>query len=243
MPGFVAGAMQVNVRIPDSVPAGPSTLALFSASGGSSQAQSIYMLSDPPVLTGITPASPVPQTVGSGNYLTLNGSNLITIKAVNFYLGGKPINLQPQSFQACTATACTYFVSFNGQAGDYALEVVNVAGQVSNRLAFTVLPIGPPTITYVGQTYGGLALVATKGSQQGWVTGTNFQTPLSADLFYNGSRIATLSSSNAFQLSVASGIGFYFFFDFEGNAGQYGIEAIAPDGSRSARFSFTVAAP
>ena len=139
--------MQVNVRIPDSVPAGPSTLALIAAGGGSSQTQNIYMLSDPPVLTGITPASPIPQTSGSGNYLTLNGSNLIKITAVNFYLSGKTVNVQPQLSQACTDTSCKYFVSFNGQAGDYAVEVVNVAGQVSNRLAFTVLPIGTPTST------------------------------------------------------------------------------------------------
>jgi hypothetical protein len=242
MPGFVAGAMQVNVRIPDSVPPGPSTLALISASGGSSQAQNIYMLSDPPVLTGISPASPVPQTLGSGNYLTLNGSNLIKITGANFYLDGKPINLQQQSFQGCTATSCTYFVSFNGQAGDYAVELVNVAGQVSNRLTFTVLPIGLPTITYVGQPDGGRQLVATKGLQLGWVTGTNFQTPLSADIFYNGNRIATLSSSNLSQVSVAGSSGFHFYFDFQGNAGQYGIEVISSSG-RSARFSFTVAAP
>jgi hypothetical protein len=243
MPGFVAGAMQVNVRVPDAVPAGPSTVSLVAASGGSSQPQTIYMLSDPPVLTGITPASPIPQTLGSGTYLTLNGSNLIKITAVNFYFGGSAVNLQPESFQACTATSCTCFVSFNGQAGDYAVEVVNVAGQVSNRLAFTVQPIGPPTITFVGQPNGGLPLVAKNGLQVGWVIGTNFQTPLSADIFYGGSRIGTLSSLNFTQISGVEAGGFSFDFDFQGNSGQYGMEAIAPDGSRSARFTFTVVAP
>lgn len=155
MPGAVAGAVQANILIPDSVPPGPSTFTVApTPSYGFTQsvAQTIYMLSDPPVLTGVTPAPPIPQTLGQGVYLTLVGKNLQKIADVNFFLNGKPIDLHQQSFSECSGGAsCTYFVDFAGPGGDYAVEVVNVANQVSNRITFTVQPIGPPTVSGAGR--------------------------------------------------------------------------------------------
>jgi uncharacterized protein (TIGR03437 family) len=241
LPGFVAGAMQVNIGIPDSVPAGESSLNVTSG-GSSSQSQTIYMLSDPPVLTGISPASPITQTLGMGVYLTLTGAHLIRIVAFHFFLQGAPTPLSQQQFQACTDTSCTVFLDFAGQAGDYGVEVVNAANQVSNLLAFTVLPIGPPAVTGVVSPIGSGALTASKGIQFVLVSGTNFRTPLSANIYFNGSVIATLTSASS-QIIEAGYTSFEFSFDFQGKAGQYGIEVIAPDGTSPAPFDFTVSPP
>jgi len=148
LPGAVAGAMQVNVRIPDSVPGGISSLSLVSFTGSFTQDQNIYILSDPPVLTSMTPPPPLSQTPGSGNFFTLNGTNLSYVAAVNFYLGVEPISLRSY-VQDCNATQCRAFADFAGQAGDYSVEVVNLAHQVSNRFTFTVLPLPPPKISAV----------------------------------------------------------------------------------------------
>ena len=242
LPGFVAGAVQANVRISDSTPPGGSTLGLTSVMEGTGAGQDIYMLSDPPVLTGITPPAPIPQVLGLGNYLTLNGTGLGRIVAVHFFAGGKSVDLQPQSFQACTETSCTYFVNFAGQSGDFGVEVVNAAQQVSNRLVFALQPIGPPTVTDVGQGSAGTPLVALKGNEFVHVTGSSFQSPFSVDVFFNGSRIATLASSSPLQIYDWAPTVIEFWFDFQGNPGQYGIEVACPSG-RSSRFSFTVAAP
>jgi uncharacterized protein (TIGR03437 family) len=243
LPGAIAGAMQVNVQMPDSASPGQSTLWIASDSGSSTQAQTIYLLSDPPVLTGITPASPIPQVLGSGTLLTLNGTNLNKITGINFYLAGQPVTLQQAMFMGCTATACTESVYFGGQSGDFGVEAVNAAKQVSNRFLFTVQPLGPPTITSVEQYDGRSPLVASKGSQWVRIDGTNFQTPLSVNFFYNGNQIATLSSSNPAQIFDARNYLLAMNFDFQGNAGQYAVEVVNPDGKSSGRFNFTVQAP
>jgi uncharacterized protein (TIGR03437 family) len=244
LPDFIAGAMQVNVRMPDSAPPGQSSLVLRSLSGDSiTLPQTIYLLSDPPVLTGITPASPIPQTLGSGTYLTLNGTDLNKITTVNFFFGGSPVSLQQQMFEGCTATACTVFVYFAGQTGDYEVEVVNAANQASNLLTFTVQPLPPPAVTSVTQADGTTPLVATKSQQFVTIEGSNFETPLSVDFYYNGSLIATLSSTNPAQIFDVTNSLMQVLFDFQGNAGQYGVDVVCPGGVRSALFNFTVLAP
>jgi hypothetical protein len=245
LPGFIAGAMQVNIQIPDTVPSGKSTLVVSSpVYGGGMKPQNIYMLTDPPTLSSVSPASPISQTLGIGTTLILTGTSLSNIVAANFYFNGQPFKFQQQPFlYSNTSTSYTVGVYFGGKAGDFAVEVVNAANQVSNRLVFTVLPLGPPTVTGILSYITSKAPVATKGIQFLSVTGTNFQTPLSADIFYSGNRIATLSSSAALQITVYRPDLFQMEFDFQGNAGAYGVEVVGPDGSRSTRFDFMVAAP
>ncbi len=130
-----------------------------------------------------------------------------------------------------------------GNAGDYAVEVVNEANQVSNRFHFSVDPYGPPTVTQVLLSNTNNAPVTAKnGIQQVTVVGSNFLSPLTVDIFYNDSRIATLSSSDTNQITGNRGDALYLNFDFQGKAGAYGVEVAGTNG-RSARFNFNVAAP
>lgn len=87
LPDFVAGAMQVNIQIPGSLPAGKSTLSVGPTGDlpAGAMPQTIYTLSDPPLLTGISPASPITEVVGNGVYLTLTGSNLTGVSTFIFF--------------------------------------------------------------------------------------------------------------------------------------------------------------
>ena len=244
LPGAIAGAMQVNVQMPDSAPPGLSTLAIGSGFGSSTQPQNVYLLSDPPAITSITPASPMPQMLGTGVVLTLNGTNLNKITGVTFYQNGQPLSSQQLSamFNGCTATACSVFVSFAGLSGSFGVAVVNAANQASNLFVFTVAPPNPPAVTSVEQPNGTSPLVATKGTQTVRVDGSDFQTPLTLNLFYNGSQIATLSSANLTQIWSSLNYLLEFNFDFQGNAGQYGVQVVNALGS-SPVFTFTVNTP
>ncbi len=135
LPGFVAGAVQANIQVPPTVPAGKWDLAVYGPTSASFQ--TIYLLSDPPVLTGISP-SPVPHA--AGNYVAFTGQNLEDITSFNFLLNGKSVSVMQQQYQPCTSTSCTVFVNFAGVAGQYSLIVTNAANQVSNQFTFTVLP-------------------------------------------------------------------------------------------------------
>jgi uncharacterized protein (TIGR03437 family) len=68
LPNCIAGAMQANITIPSTLPPGASTLFLapVSATGSATAVQTIYALSDPPILTGTSPASPISETRGQG---------------------------------------------------------------------------------------------------------------------------------------------------------------------------------
>ena len=244
--GFVAGAVQAEVRIPDSVPAGQANLYVYVQSAGpngfGAPTQTIYLLSDPPILTGISPASPIPQSVGVGIYLTLTGANLTGIGTFNFLLNGQPVNVQPQIFQPCTPTSCTVFVYFAGMAGQYSVTAVNAANQASNQFMFSVQPYAAPTVTGVDNFSGSGPVVATKGGQFVSILGTGFLAPETANLYFNGAKIATFNSSSSIPLQIYSPQVIQIYFDFQGNAGQYAIEAIGTNGS-SGLFSFTVATP
>ena len=209
LPEFVAGAVQANIQIPGTVPAGASSLVLAPLSrNGVAFTQTIYMFSDPPVLTGLSPASPIPQSVGLGNYLTLTGQGLTgitTVTSFNFSLNGQPVNIQPQIFQACTATSCTVAANFAGMSGQFGVTVTNPAGQVSNALTFTVQPYGPPTVGAVTNILGTGPVTALNGSQIVNVDGTNFVQPVTASLYYQGAMIATLSSASPLQTLLFDG--------------------------------------
>src|SRR5262249_1647841 len=115
VPDAVAGSVQLRVRVPDSAQPGKSILSAGQTLGGSRPgpsaiAQNIYMLSDPPVLTDLSPASPIPQTLGNGVYLTLTGEHMERLVKFNFYMGGNPIDLHAASFTNSTSTSCTVFV-------------------------------------------------------------------------------------------------------------------------------------
>ena len=234
LPGAIAGVMQVNVVIPPAAFPGKSTLVL-KFSGSYSVSQTIYMLSDPPVLTGVTPASPIPQTVGFSNNITLNGSNLNGVASANFFQNGTAVNLQP-FVTSCSAGSCVVSVSFNGQSGDFSVTVTNAAGQTSNRVTFTVQPPPPPAVTSIDP------VPAIIGVQPVFVVGTNFEAPLSADIYYNGSVVQTLSSAVPGQIISIIPTSFYMNFNSQGKPGQYGIVVTGPNGS-SALFNFTVVAP
>jgi hypothetical protein len=173
----------------------------------------------------------------------LNGSNLDRIAAVNFFLSGEPIEIRQQTFSDCTSTVCTVFVYFAGKAGEYAVEVVNLAKQVSNRLTFTVEPLPPPAVTLVAPLLGDGPVVLIKGPQFVYVVGTNFQAPLSVDLFYGSNPAATLSSTSPGQIVGVEPTRLTMLFDFQGRAGKYAIEVTGPDNRRSNRFDFTVVEP
>ena len=238
LPGAIAGAMQVNVVIPASAQPGESTLTL-SSQGSYSKALPIYMLSDPPVLTGVTPA-PVQQTVGSENTITLTGANLNKIVSAAFSQNGSPANLQ-QSVPNCAAsTSCSVSLNFSGQSGSFGVTVTNAAGQTSNQITFAVQPPPPPTITSVGIIDGQIRAII--GNQPLFVVGNNFETPISVKVYLNGSVVQTLSSSVFPQITDVIPTSFYMDFNSQAIAGQYEIVVSGPNGS-SAPFSFTVLAP
>lgn len=241
LPGFVAGAVQANVRIPDSVPPGKAILSL-SSSSGSTVPQPIYMLSDPPVITGISPASPVPQSPTTGTSLRLTGRNFNQIVDFNFYFNGSRFAAR-QSGNCATATLCTLSLDLAGRAGEYAVEVVNVANQVSNRWPFTMAPYSPPTITAITPASGAGPIRALNGRQALHIVGDGFLAPLTVDIFYNGNRIAVLSSTDSPPILADRSDVIYPYFDFQGRAGIYGFEVASSANGRSARFNLTVAAP
>ncbi len=237
LPGFVAGAVQANIQIPDSVPAGQSSLNINDVNGFGAFGQTIYMLSDPPVLSGISPAPPIPQNVGLGNYITLSGANLTGVTSFDFFVKGKAVNVMPTQFQLCTATSCTIFVNFNGVAGEYGVTATNAANQVSNQFTFAVQPYAAPTVTGVQSYPSEGPVIATQGLQFLDVIGTNFLAPVTMDVYYNGTKIATLNSSSQFPPQIYSPQGLQIDFDFQGNAGKYGIQVASPNGS-SGLFNF-----
>jgi uncharacterized protein (TIGR03437 family) len=242
LPDFVAGAVQADVQLPATLPAGQSSLSISPAGGSSgSLPLTIYTLSDTPVLSGVGPPSPIPQSVGLGNTLTLTGMYLAGVTTVSFVQNGQPVNVQPQMYQACTSTACTVDVDFAGMSGQFGVTVANAANQVSNQLTFTVQPYSPPTVTGVSNYSGSGPIVATNGTQFLNVIGTNFLSPETAQIYYNGNPAATLSSSNAAQLQIDYAQAITIDFDFQGKAGQYAIRISGPNGS-SGLFSFTATA-
>ena len=248
LPGFVAGAVQANIQIPATVPAGKSIVtvgqadegaSLFPYIGPGSFSQTIYMLSDPPVLSSVSPVSPISQSVGVGNYLTLTGQNLDTVTSVSFFLNGQAVDL---SFGfSCTANSCTLNVFFGGIGGEYGVTVTNAANQVSNQLTFSVQPYSPPTVTSVSSYPGAGPVVATKGPQFVNVMGTNFLASDTVTVYYNNAAVATFNSSST-ALQVISSQFIYLDFDFQGNAGQYAVQVSGTNGS-SGLFNFTVPAP
>lgn len=128
LPGFVAGAAQANIRMPDGADPGTSNLIISPVPpSGGSVSQTVFLLADPPVITGITPPSPVPQTIGYGIQLTLTGKNFKQITQVNYYFNGAPLTADTDQYINCSSpSSCS--ISLNrtgGKAGDYAVELVN----------------------------------------------------------------------------------------------------------------------
>jgi uncharacterized protein (TIGR03437 family) len=239
LPGFVAGAVQANIQIPTTVPAGKASLSVNTSSQTTSS-QTIYLLSDSPVLSGINP-SPVPQSLGQGNSLTLTGQNLLGVTSFQFFLNGQPVNVMVEQFEICSSTSCVVFVNFNGIAGQYSVTVMNPSNQVSNTLTFSVLPNPPPTVTAVNSYPSSGPVLATKGLQFVNVFGTNFPAPLSVNIYYEGTKTATLNSSTL-ALQVFGPQFLDIDFDFQGKAGQYALQVTGANGS-SGLFGFAVIAP
>jgi uncharacterized protein (TIGR03437 family) len=243
LPGFVAGAVQANIQIPDIVPAGNSSLNINNdAAGFGAVGQTIYLLSDLPVLSGISPAPPIPQSVGLGNYITLSGANLTGVTSFDFFLHGQPVNVMPTQNQPCTATSCTILVNFNGVEGGYSVAVTNPANQVSNQFTFAVQPYSVPTVTGVQSYPGEGTVIATQGLQFVDVVGTNFLPPVTVTIYYQGALIATLNSTSQFPSQIDYSQLLQIDFDFQGNAGSYALQVSGTNGS-SGRFNFMVAAP
>jgi uncharacterized protein (TIGR03437 family) len=242
LPGFVAGAVQANIQIPDVVPAGKSSVNITDAAGLGAIGQTIYMLSDPPVLSGISPAPPIPQSVGLGNYITLSGANLTGVTSFDFFVHGQPVNVMPAQYQPCPATSCTIFVNFNGVSGEYSVAVTNPATQVSNQLTFAVQPYSAPTVTGVQGYPSEGPVIATQGLQFVDVIGTNFLAPVTVTIYYQGALIATLNASSQFPPEISDAQLLQLDYDFQGNAGPYAIQVSGTNGS-SGRFDFMVGAP
>jgi len=242
LPGFVAGAVQANIQIPDIVPAGKLSLNISDADGLGVYGQTIYLLSDAPVLTGISPTPPIPQSVGLGNYITLSGANLTGVTSFKFFLNGQAVNVMPQQFQSCTATSCTIFVNFNGMAGEYGVTATNAANQVSNQFSFAVQPYSAPTVTGVQSYPSEGPVVASQNLQFVDVIGTNFLAPVTVTIYYQGAMIATLNSASQFAPQIYNPQGLQIEFDFKGNAGEYAVQVTGPNGS-SGLFNFAAAAP
>jgi uncharacterized protein (TIGR03437 family) len=241
MPGFVAGAVQTNIQIPDIVPAGKSGLNITDASGFGVYDLPIYMFSDSPVVSGISPAPPIPQSVGLGNYITLSGANLTGVTSFDFFVHGQPVNVMPGQYQPCTATSCTIFVNFNGVAGQYSVSVTNAANQVSNQFTFAVQPYSAPTVSDVVSNTSGGPVVAMDIYQFVNVIGTNFLAPVTVTIYYQGALIATLNSSSQFPPQIDYAQLLQIDYDFQ-KTGQYGVQVTGPNGS-SGLFTFEVAAP
>ena len=102
------------------------------------------------------------------------------------------------------------------------------SGQGEVSLTPTVSGINPASPT------------ATVGNQSVGVSGINFQTGLTVDVFYNGNLVGTLSGST--QVQNVTPTSFTMVIDFNGNPGSYGIEVVNPGSKRSTRFNFTAQA-
>lgn len=242
LPGFIAGAVQANIQIPDTVPAGQSALVIAPVNGAGALSQKIYMLGDAPVLTGISPSSPIPQVPGIGNNLTLSGINLVGIENVSFTLNGQPADVHPQMFQPCTAISCTVFTDFAGVSGFYTAAVTNAARQVSNELPFTVVLYSAPNVSEVRNSGGTGPVQAFRGLQFVNISGTGFLAPVTVNVYFQGTRMATLSASSPISPQVYNPQLIQIPIDLQGNAGTYGIEVMGANGA-SPIFNFEVVSP
>lgn len=242
VPGLVSGIMRADIRIPDSTLPGHRNFLLFANGydpkfGGpvslATPSVDFYVLSDTPVITGIDPPSPQIM-IGITNMVTFSGRNFNGPMTAEFFYHGA----QPPAFQLTVPpqnnTTLTLEADFRNQSGPWSVDVVNGANQRSNRFDFVVQDPSPPSISAIDFT-----LFATSGIQYIVVDGANFVAPISVDVFYNDSRIATLSGSDVRQ-DYGSTNFFTMSFDFKSVAGAYGVEVVDGRGLRSNRLNFTV---
>jgi len=237
-PSLVAGVDQFNLGLPSNAPAGQVTVTL--SAGQLAGRATIYVQgSGPtPVVTGVTgdPTLPITTLTISGTGFSPNIVTPTTVTAtVYLYFGGALLTSIGTS--TISATLQIQF-SFHGNSGAYAVEVVNSAGLRSNRFPFTV-PAAPPTpiIPQVSGVSVGLlgTPFALPADQTFTVDGMNFLPNATADLFYSGAFVTTISL-NTLRLTGMAVTS----INFNGLPGLYGIEVVNPDGNRSARFPFAV---
>ena len=189
-----------------------------------------------PSVSGINPSSPT-ATVGNQN-VGVTGSNFQSGLTVDVYYNGSWIaNLSGSQVLNVTANSFTMVINFNGNAGSYGIEVINPGNKRSARYNFTVQAQQlTPSVSGISPS----SPTATVGNQNVGVTGSNFQSGLTVDVFNgSGTWIANLSGTQILSQTANS---FTMVINFNGNAGSYGIEVINPGNKRSARYTFTVQA-
>jgi hypothetical protein len=134
-----------------------------------------------------------------------------------------------------SATSIKVPVDFGGIAGTYGMELVNPDGHRSARFDFTVQAIGTgPVVTSIAPAS---PVAVFMQSQQITLSGMGFQPGLTVDFYRSELPFLSISSpvlvDNTSSLATVS-------VDFQGAAGQYGLEVGNPGGLRSGRFNFTV---
>ena len=187
-----------------------------------------------PLIYGIKPSSVV-ASIGP-QAIDVTGHNFSEgVRLTVFYGDLEIASYTGSQLSNVTTNTLSFAIDFLGGSGSYALEVVNPDGQKSPRFGFSAQPgdLTPHVVAISPSNPLASSLQSIK------ITGNNFLDGLAIDMFRNGTALSHVSGS---LVTVSSATSLTFSYDFNGQAGSYGIELASPDGHRSARFSFTVQA-
>jgi uncharacterized protein (TIGR03437 family) len=183
-----------------------------------------------PTLTSVTPSSFI--TLPNG-YVTLTGTNFVAptgveLKGANNYSATLPT-------QFLSSTSLNLSVRLGSDLprwGQYTLQAINPGGTRSSTIPLTW--VSTPAITGTNPA----SIFAIAGAQTVTIVGGSFVPGLTADLFWDNTKIA----SHVVSTLTLQGGGAPFSYNFGGAPGNYAVEITNPEGGKSNRFPFTVAA-
>jgi hypothetical protein len=185
-----------------------------------------------PRIDSINPTVPV---AGSSNQpLRVNGANFLNGLSVLATLpNGQRVPLSGAQIEGVTANSFTLLITLGG-AGSWRLQVINpgAAPNASNDFSFNVQP--PPKIISLAPA----TPAPLRGDQRITVNGEGFQTNLAVTVTFPNGGTGTLSGAQQIQNVAAAR--FEMLINFNGNPGNYRLQARNPDGRTSASFPFTV---
>lgn len=188
-----------------------------------------------PWIVDLLTPSPVIASIGVQSFL-LNGKNFQPGVRVDVYYGAQLLaSYGGSQLSNATTYSLTFTMDLLGRSGVYALVAVNPDGMSSPPFMFTAQAGDvTPQVTSMDPT-NPVAL----HPQTVIVTGKNFLDGMSVDLFLGGVLFTHLSGG---QVMVNSSTSVNLSFNFNAQAGSYGMELVNPGSQRSARLNFTMQA-
>jgi hypothetical protein len=217
--------------------AGTFGIEVVNPDGGRSARFTFQATANNPSVSSLSPSSP--PVVNGNQSVGVNGSSFQSGLTVDVYnsSGTKTGTLSGSGqIQNVTPNSFTMVISLGSTAGTFGIEVVNPNGGRSSRFTFSTQATAP-TVSSISPN----PVPVFNANQNVQVSGNNFQTNLSVDVFNSsGSKIGTLSGTG--QIQNVNTNSFTMVVSLGSSAGTFGIEVVNPDGGRSTRFTFQATA-